>query len=41
VEWVSPEIDPPSGMLIAVAALEGPAVVKPGSVVRVRREGTG
>lgn len=36
VEWVSPEVDPPSGMLIAVAALERTAAVKPGSVVRVR-----
>jgi RND family efflux transporter MFP subunit len=36
VEWVSPEVDPPSGMLIAVAALDRTAAVKPGSVVRVR-----
>jgi multidrug resistance efflux pump len=39
VEWVSPEVDPPSGMLIVVANLDRTAAVRPGSVVRVRREG--
>ncbi|HYC92894.1 MAG TPA: efflux RND transporter periplasmic adaptor subunit [Thermoanaerobaculia bacterium] len=46
IEWVSPEIDPPSGMVILVAVLDPPSRVKPGSVVRVhltsaavRREG--
>lgn len=38
VESVSPEVDPPSGMVIVVAALDGAAAVKPGSVVRVHRE---
>lgn len=35
VESVSPEVDPPSGMVIVVAALDAAARVKPGSVVRV------
>jgi len=39
VESVSPEVDPPSGMLIVVATLDRTAAVKPGSVVRVHREG--
>ena len=39
IESVSPEIDPPSGMVIVVAALDPAAGVKPGSVVKVRREG--
>jgi RND family efflux transporter MFP subunit len=39
VEWVSPEVDPPSGMLIVVATLERTAPVKPGSVVRVHAVG--
>ena len=42
IEWVSPELDPPSGMLILVATLDPTVAVKPGSVVRVaRREGAG
>jgi RND family efflux transporter MFP subunit len=41
VEWVSPEVDPPSGMLIVVATLDRTAAVTPGSVVRVHREGAG
>ena len=47
IEWVSPEVDPPSGMVILVAVLDPSAPLKPGSVVRVhptpqvavRREG--
>jgi multidrug efflux pump subunit AcrA (membrane-fusion protein) len=39
IESVSPEVDPPSGMVIVVAALDPGAGVKPGSVVKVRREG--
>ena len=35
VEWVAPEVDPPSGMVILVAALDPGARLKPGSVVRV------
>ena len=49
IEWVSPEVDPPSGMVILVAVLDPVSRVKPGSVVRVhpaseaavRREGAG
>jgi RND family efflux transporter MFP subunit len=41
IESVSPEVDPPSGMVIVVAVLDPAAGVKPGSVVRVRREGAG
>jgi multidrug resistance efflux pump len=37
IEQVSPEVDPPSGMVLLVAKLEERAPVKPGSVVRVRR----
>jgi hypothetical protein len=41
IEQVSPEIDPPSGMVILVATLDpaahGAGRVKPGSVVRVRK----
>jgi RND family efflux transporter MFP subunit len=40
IESVSPEVDPPSGMVIVVAVLDPVARVKPGSVVKVRREGT-
>jgi RND family efflux transporter MFP subunit len=39
IESVSPEVDPPSGMVIVVATLDPVAGVKPGEVVRVRREG--
>jgi hypothetical protein len=42
IEQVSPEVDPPSGMVLLVAKLDagaGPDRVKPGSVVRVRRTG--
>lgn len=39
IESVSPEVDPPSGMVIVVAVLDPVARVKPGSVVKVRREG--
>jgi RND family efflux transporter MFP subunit len=39
IEQVSPEVDPPSGMVLLVAALDTGARVKPGSVVRVRRIG--
>lgn len=43
IEQVSPEIDPPSGMVILVATLDpaahGAGRIKPGSVVRVRRSG--
>jgi len=39
IESVSSEIDPPSGMVILVAALDPATRVKPGAVVRVRREG--
>jgi multidrug efflux pump subunit AcrA (membrane-fusion protein) len=39
IESVSPEVDPPSGMVIVVATLGSVAGVKPGEVVRVRREG--
>ena len=39
IESVSPEVDPPSGMVIVVAALDPASAIKPGSVVRVRREG--
>jgi RND family efflux transporter MFP subunit len=35
IEWVSSEIDPPSGMVIVVAALDPATRIKPGSVVRV------
>jgi RND family efflux transporter MFP subunit len=35
IESVSPEVDPPSGLVIVVAALDPVAQVKPGSVVRV------
>jgi multidrug resistance efflux pump len=35
IEQVSPEVDPPSGMVIVVATLDSAARVKPGSVVRV------
>ncbi len=35
VEWVAPEVDPPSGMVILVAVLDPKARLKPGSVVRV------
>jgi membrane fusion protein, multidrug efflux system len=38
IEWVSPELDPPSGMLMLVAALDRTAAVKPGTVVRVHRK---
>ena len=37
IEQVSPEVDPPSGMVLLVAKLDEKAAVKPGSVVRVRR----
>lgn len=40
IESVSPEVDPPSGMVIVVATLDPVAGVKPGEVVRVRREGS-
>lgn len=39
IESVSPEVDPPSGMVIVVAALDPMAGLKPGSVVKVRRGG--
>ena len=40
VEWVSPELDLPTGMLIVVATFDRTIEVKPGSVVRVHpREG--
>lgn len=39
IESVSPEVDPPSGMVIVVAALDASARVKPGSVVRVHEAG--
>jgi RND family efflux transporter MFP subunit len=39
IEQVSPEVDPPSGMVLLVAKLDAGARVKPGSVVRVRRAG--
>lgn len=39
IESVSPEVDPPSGMVIVVAALDRAGGVKPGSVVKVWREG--
>jgi multidrug efflux pump subunit AcrA (membrane-fusion protein) len=35
IEWVSPEVDPPSGMVILVAVLDPASRLKPGSVVRV------
>lgn len=41
IDWMSPELDPPSGLLIVVATLNRAPAVKPGSVVRVRREGAG
>lgn len=41
IESVSSEIDPPSGMVILVAALDPLTRIKPGSVVRVRPEGAG
>lgn len=41
IEWVSPELDPPSGMLMLVAALDRRAAVKPGTVVRVHRTRAG
>ncbi|HET9228665.1 MAG TPA: efflux RND transporter periplasmic adaptor subunit [Thermoanaerobaculia bacterium] len=42
VEQVSPEVDPPSGMVILVATLDPAASpVKPGSVVRVHPRGNG
>jgi RND family efflux transporter MFP subunit len=39
IEQVSPEVDPPSGMVILVAVLDpaAHAAVKPGSVVKVRK----
>ena len=39
IESISSEIDPPSGMVIFVATLDDATRLKPGSVVRVRREG--
>ena len=41
IESVSTEIDPPSGMVILLAALDPATRVKPGSVVWVRPEGAG
>ena len=42
VEQISPEVDPPSGMVILVATLDpGSGPVKPGSVVRVHPRGNG
>jgi RND family efflux transporter MFP subunit len=41
IESVSSEIDPPSGMVILVAALDPVTRIQPGSVVRVRLEGAG
>lgn len=41
IEWVSPEVDPPSGMVILVALLDPRARLKPGSVVRVHPKSEG
>jgi RND family efflux transporter MFP subunit len=42
IEQVSPEVDPPSGMVILVATLSSAeGRIKPGSVVRVHRRGNG
>ena len=41
IEWVSPEVDPPSGMVILVAVLDPAARLKPGSVVRVHQTSEG
>jgi RND family efflux transporter MFP subunit len=41
IEWVSPELDPPTGLLIVVATVDRTAAVKPGSVVRVHRTNAG
>jgi RND family efflux transporter MFP subunit len=35
IEWVAPEVDPPSGMVMLVALLDPRVRLKPGSVVRV------
>jgi len=35
IEWVAPEVDPPSGMVMLVAVLDPRVRLKPGSVVRV------
>ena len=41
IEQVSPEIDPPSGMVILVATLDPAARARPGAVVRVHPRGDG